>query len=408
MLTADLVHTRRRGDRLTIVPLDPALRARAHELAAAAIAVVRAHVGLARGALLEAWSQIPVAPVETRVARGLWKLALDACQFDEGGELDPIALRREVFLRAAAQRKAEAVADGGIDRHRLLAEIAVDREVGVAAIEQALYADLPAAHILREARLPSPEGLVASYELAQRQAVLLRAVRVRARVFCAQPAAYRDLFRKLKFHRLLHTIARLERGGYAIDIDGPMSLFEQTTKYGLRLALALPAIMACSRWDLTAEVRWGKERRPLRYNLAGGEEAGPEPTADGADDAVGALLADLRGLASPWQAAPAQEVLDVPGVGVCVPDLQLVRRETGQRVFLELLGFWSRAAVWKRVEMVEGGLGQPIVFAVSKHLRVSEEALPDDVPASLYVYARTPSASAVLDHVERVAARRRA
>ena len=38
---------------------------------------------------------------------------------------------------------------------------------------------------------------------------------------------------------------KLERGaGYAIDIDGPFSLFEQTTKYGLRLALALPAIMA--------------------------------------------------------------------------------------------------------------------------------------------------------------------
>jgi hypothetical protein len=90
-----------------------------------------------------------------------------------------------------------------------------------------------------------------------------------------------------------------------------------------------------------------------------------------------------------------------------VPDLQFVHRETGQRVFLELLGFWSRAAVWKRVEMVERGLAEPIVFAVSKRLRVSEEVLPDEVPASLCVYGRALGVTAVLEKVSQVAARAR-
>jgi hypothetical protein len=70
---------------------------------------------------------------------------------------------------------------------------------------------------------------------------------------------------------------------------------------------------------------------------------------------------------------------------------------------LEVLGFWSRAAVWKRVEMAAAGLPHPIVFAVSKHLRVSEEVLADDTPAALYVYARTMNARAVLARVEAVA-----
>jgi len=420
LLTADLVHVRRRGDRLQVVPLCEPDRARAREIAATAIGLIGAHLGLARGTLLEAWAQVPIAPSELRLARGLWKLALDACELDEGAELDPVALRRDLFLLAARRRR-----EPGFDRAAVLREIADARQVGTDAVEQALYADLPSAHILRKASLPSAEALVAKYELAQHQAVLLRAVSVRVRVFCPTPAGYRYLFRKLKFHGLLYTISRLERvrsgplsprervgvrensAGYAIDIDGPFSLFEQTTKYGLRLALALPAIIACDQWEVTADLRWGKDRRPLRYHCRGGQGVAlEEPDGEQAlPDDSSALLASLRGLDSPWQAATADTILDVPGLGVCVPDLQFVHRESGQRVFLEILGFWSRAAVWKRVEMVERGLRDPVVFAVSKRLRVSEEVLPDDVPASLLVYARTLGAEAILEKVTQVAAR---
>jgi hypothetical protein len=125
----------------------------------------------------------------------------------------------------------------------------------------------------------------------------------------------------------------------------------------------------------------------------------------GLPDEVAALLADLRQQESPWQVSPSEAILALPGLGVCVPDLEFVHRDSGQRVFLEVLGFWSRAAVWKRVEMAEAGLPFPVVFAVSKHLRVSEEILPADAPAALYVYARTMNARAVFERVEAVAGR---
>jgi predicted nuclease of restriction endonuclease-like RecB superfamily len=404
LLTADLVHVRRRGDRLHVVALTEPERPRARELAASAIAVVRAHVGLPRGALLEAWDHVAMGPSENRLARALFKLALDTCEFDEGAAIDPVELRRDVFMRAAGQRQS---ATGEFARTDLLQEIAQGRGVDVDAIEEALYADLPTAHILRKADLPSPDGLLSIFELAQHQAVLLRAVRLRARVFCASPAGYRALFRKLKFHRLLYTMEKLERGsGYAIDIDGPFSLFEQTTKYGLKLALALPTLMACDAWDVDAELRWGRDRRPLRYHARGGSVVPTNAAAAELPDEVTVLLGDLRAQESPWQAAPADAILDLPGLGVCVPDLEFVHRETGRRVYLEVLGFWSRAAVWKRVEMASAGLPHPMVFAVSKHLRVSEEVLADDTPAALYVYARSMNARAVLERIEAVATRR--
>mgnify|MGYP001767545933 CR=1 FL=1 len=120
MLTADLVPVRRRGDRLLVVPLADGERPRARELAKAALALIHAHVGLPRGALDEAWSQVTVSAPESRLAEGLWKLALDACDFAAGDDLDLAGLRRDLFTRAAAARRSGR----DFDREAVLAETA--------------------------------------------------------------------------------------------------------------------------------------------------------------------------------------------------------------------------------------------------------------------------------------------
>jgi hypothetical protein len=66
------------------------------------------------------------------------------------------------------------------------------------------------------------------------------------------------------------------------------------------------------------------------------------------------------------------------------------------------MGYWSRAAVWKRVELVHAGLAERILFAVSAKLRVSEEVLGDDLPGALYVYKHAMSARAVAERLDRL------
>ncbi|MCC6874780.1 MAG: DUF790 family protein, partial [Sandaracinaceae bacterium] len=82
------------------------------------------------------------------------------------------------------------------------------------------------------------------------------------------------------------------------------------------------------------------------------------------------------------------------GVGVCVPDLRFVH-EDGSAIFLEGLGFWSRDAVWRRVELAKKGLGAKVLFAVSSRLRVSEGVLGEDEDAALYVYKGAMSPKAI-------------
>jgi predicted nuclease of restriction endonuclease-like RecB superfamily len=398
VLTADLASVRRRGDELRLVPLDEAGRARVEELAAAYRAIARACVGRPRDELEARFREIAAPARDRKLAAAVLKLVRDRCVFEEAAA-EAAALRRQLFERATATRRA-LPPGAGFDRDALVAEAAREQGLPPEEIERRLFADRPGALRLQAVEAPEPAALAAGFDLAQAQAVLLRAVTVTARVQARDAGTYRRLFQRLKFLRLLPTIEREPEGGYRLQIDGPFSLFQAVTRYGLQLGLALPAIAECDRWSLEADLRWGSDRHPRRFRLAG------SATADG-DGApalppeVETFAAAFEALGSPWRIDRAPAVLDLPGAGLCVPDLAFER--DGARVYLEVLGFWSREAVWRRVELMRAGLPYRILFAASRHLRVSEAILEDVPGAGLYVYARVMSPQAILKRLDELA-----
>ena len=428
MLTADLIRVKRRGSTLEIIPLRKAAKESALELARLYLAVTKSHVGKTRGELDEALSAIRVHARDRKVGAGLRKLIFDRCKFEVEDGSDPAELRREVFGRASAARKALEPGQR-FDPATVLAEAAREHEIEPAELERLLYVDLRSAHRLLSFDSLSEPSLIELYELGQAQAVLLRAVGVVARVRCQTPGVYRALFRKLKFLRLLHTIEPIEdgaagspasagdsagdsesewAGGYRITIDGPYSMFKSVTKYGLQLALALPALRACDRWAIEADVRWGKDRKPFLFSATSHDShvaEKPEPMR--LPDEVAALLARFEERHESgktlWRARPSTDILSLPGAGVCVPDLIFEHGETGVCIYLEVMGFWSRNAVWQRVELVEAGLPQQILFAVSKRLRVSEKALDSDLPGALYVYKGAMNATIIEKRLDEMA-----
>jgi predicted nuclease of restriction endonuclease-like RecB superfamily len=408
VLTADLVTTRRRGEELRLIPVDPPRRARIEALAAVFSGIARAHVGSTRQQLDDAFDEgaagadLPAA--DRRLIAAVRKLVADGCTFQEPDTEAAAALRREIFRRAAAGRRA-AVPGAPFDRGALLEAAARERGTTPGDIEAGLYGDRPARQRLLAFRPRPPAALAAGFELAEAQAVLLRATRVAAQVRARDPAIYRQLFRSLKFLRLLPVVSPAADGGYGIALDGPLSLFQGGTRYGLQLGLALPAIAACDRWSIEADIRWGAERRPLRFRAGGSAFAGGADTGDPPPlpDELAAFVTAFERLDSGWRIEREPAILDLPGAGVCVPDLAFVRTRDGARVHFELLGFWSREAVWRRVEMVRAGLPHRVLFAVSKTLRVGEAVLDETPTAALYVFARVIAAKQVLDRLTHLA-----
>lgn len=417
MLTADLVQARRRDGRLHVAALRGRRLERALELADLVIAILDGQLGAPRSEVMAALRAVETVPSERRLARGLAKLALDRCTFDAEEGVEPQLLRAQVFKEATRRRLAQGPVDLDVDA--VLSEIGAQHDLTAQQVHARLYGDLRETHLLQAFDAMSGPELVAGYDLAQAQAVLLKAVWLQVDVEARDPEALRTLFHRLKFHRLLFELSPLpprhERRPvprFRLRIDGPYSLFSAVSRYGLQLAMLLPVLGGCDRWWLEAEVAWGPKRDPLAFSLEGARRqrdgkrqvGGAAPQAPRLPDDVMRLVSDIESLDMGWRALPCAEILDLPGVGLCIPDLRL-ERDDGAVVHVEVMGYWSRAAVWRRVELVQAGLPTPIVFAVSERLRVSEAVLPADLPGALHVYKGVIHARSVLEKAAQVARR---
>src|SRR5260221_13865218 len=101
----------------------------------------------------------------------------------------------------------------------------------------------------------------------------------------------------------------------------------------------LRALETCGGGPPKADVRWGKARTPLTSGAAGGPDS-PSVDEPAAPDEIIAFARAFRDLETPWKVAASQVVLDLPGVGLSIPDLIFTRGR--DKVYFEVLGSWSR------------------------------------------------------------------
>src|SRR5438874_1764271 len=121
---------------------------------------------------------------------------------------------------------------------------------------------------VRQRILPVYANVHDPANLALAQAALLRATGVVIELRREPPAKLRRLFRLIKFHRLVCEVESTGPDFYRLKLDGPLSLFTATHKYGLQLALFLPAVLSCRDFELRAELRWGPHRKEKTLELS--------------------------------------------------------------------------------------------------------------------------------------------
>jgi uncharacterized protein len=407
LLTVDLVRARRKAGKIVPTYLAGAARERLIPAARYYLETYAALVGKTRDEIDDAIEGLEVEARDRVAALGLRKVIEDRCELAVSSEVDPEALRDEVFRAAAAAHRALDLR-GSFDRDAVLADIAARRGATPAAIDAALYTDLRGSEILERVDPLSPEDAVDRYNLGLAQAILLRATRVTVTIEGADPQRYRAIFRAARFHQLIHVVrarAGDEGGGYVIELDGPFSLFEAVQRYGFRLALFLPSVLGCRAFEVRAEVLWGKEREKLVFVLGPADGlVSPAPDPPGTPAELEVFCAAFARLPSEWTVRPSERVFALPGEVVCVPDLVFENGETGEEVYLELFGFWSRAAVWRRVELIRKGFPCRILLAVSTHLKVSEEVLGEDDAGEVYVFKGALSPRTLLERLRRTRA----
>lgn len=375
------------------------------EVAESLLMIFREGVGTTRGEIEAEIDELVGEGLATLAHRGLAKVLEDRAEFEVVAEVPPETLREKVFTAAAAHRQSLHAADPGhraaFDRDRVLGEVAGELGLAPETVASALFADLKDENRLLKFEDLSAQRLIDRYNVALAQSVLLRSVLVRIEIRREKPNRYRQLFRRLKFHRLLYRVEGDMKEGYVFHLDGPLSLFSATNRYGLQMALFLPTLLHCQDFRLDAELRWGPRREPRSFHLESNDGL-ISPQADEGTytpPEIAAFVERFRQVAPAWEVTEATEFVELGREGVWVPDYRLRHKATGLDVFLEVVGFWKRSSLERLLRLLPK-FGPPrYVLAISERLKVDDETL-DALAGPVLRFKEIPNApelAALLD-----------
>ncbi|MEE4379364.1 MAG: DUF790 family protein [Candidatus Competibacteraceae bacterium] len=367
MLPSDLLLSNRRGAQV----YPRFLKKEQQHWADKVLQLITAHLHKTRGELQYALRALEGDSPDYRIVRGFTHLALADAQFVLAvPELEPEQFRSEVFTLASergyGEEQALCVLRSLSEKYRLEPE----------QLRDALYADLPERHVLSVLPDFTPDTLMDRYNLAQAQGLLYSALYLRVIAHRNVPGEYRRLFHRLKFHGLMYAVEGNLEDGYQVYVDGPASLFRQTRRYGIKMAIFLPALLHITRWEMQAVVNVsGKE---ATYQLTSEQSRLRSHHAPPAayDSLLEQSFAERwQKLKTPWELEREVEIVDLKGT-VFVPDFAL-RHPDGRIVHIEIMGFWHPDYLRRKLDKIKRADMANLILAVSDRLNVGEDDIRD-------------------------------
>lgn len=399
--------------------LDPA-NERVLQAAAEVVRCYEDHVGKTRSSLEAELARLEAeagpkldARRGFRMVRAFGKLLEERSEWAAPAGVDPYTLRTRVYDLASQLPEPpaeEAGLLGSPTREDVLSQVA--REVGVLDAETVaglMFSDRQSAQLLSEFGRPEANELVSRYNVAQVQGVLYAAKDLTVALDAEADA--RLVFHYIKRMGLIHSIEPIRDGfsGYRIVLDGPLSLFGPTRKYGLRLARFLPGLMLTGPWKLSATVEWKGRDALLELDSSGfgtdgttSHYAGPkrDEEQDEVREAFVKAWARAKGTGG-WKLSKSTKVLNFPEHGAAlVPDFTLTD-DAGETVHLEVLGFWSKRNLVERVGLIRAAneRGERVLIAASEGSGASKEALAEAISEGVIPFKGRLPVKAVLEGI---------
>lgn len=405
-------HVMARLSRGKLIPHSiPARDGHAAETASELCALYAKHVGEPRAALeaeLTAKEEELGPRLDSRrgfrIVRSFGKLLEERCQWAAPAGTDPYTLRTRIFELASGLPNLPASEPGLLEeptRGDILERVAAETGLEDPAI--LMYADRQSAQILSEFHKPSPEELIHRYNVAQTQGVLYAAKELTVELGASADA--RLVFHYVKKMGLIHRIEPA-RGGYRLHLDGPLSIFGSTRKYGLALAKFLPGLILTEPWKLSATVEWKGRDTALELDseTSGLASHYLGPKQDEEHDEVREAFTKAWERAKDtggWSLEASSEIMTFPErQAALVPDFTL-KNENGEVAHLEILGFWTKRSLVEKAALLGAAneRGHRVLVAASENLGASDEALSEAVRVGVIPFKGRLSAKAVLEQL---------
>ncbi len=336
MLTSDLLVTKIYNGK--IEPAYAALDIEHMEISSSVLRLFQNHIGRSYGELVEEIEGIE--EINYRLIRGLSQILERRCIIKKDSIIDPVAARRVVFEECKG-----AVTDVE-ERKKVMEKAAKKLSIEPKELEKALWADQEENLIIKDFQTMAPEDLLRHYNLSLTQTLLFKATGMEIQI----EDNYQQVFRKIKQLGLMYSIEQNK-----IYLDGAVSLFKLTERYGTAFAKLLPAVMKCSRWSLKASILRKTMQGKRIYDFALDYTKRIFST-EGAELYAGAwtfdstiekefFLHDFNG----WSVRREPAVLKA-GQYAFIPDFSL--EKNNQKIYVEIIGFWTPEYLKNKIQKI--------------------------------------------------------
>jgi len=329
------------------------------------ISLYHASIGKKRNDIDSALSEIE-RRADFKVVRGLAKLVDDECVFAPAESIDYEMLRTNVFRAAQSRYPLVTKTDLLHTTHRDDAVKTIAAELGYSAeqLESLLVADLPQYHVLNAAtKLFTPESLLQRYNLALAQALLYRTTEMTITL----KSDYQIVWKYMKLARLIHEIDKLDEG-YRIRLTGPASVFRNTQRYGIRMALFLPGLLLAKEFTMEAVINIHDQERFFRLDEQCGLRSYYAETSGEFDSSLEETFYEsFRSRENTgWSIKREADLIDL-GDTVVIPDFTFMH-EDGRKAMLEIVGFWTPEYIEKKLNKLSRVRDTNLIIALSNSL----------------------------------------
>lgn len=378
MLTSDLAISYQRGNKINpryVDADDTGLLQTAEDL----LWIVTKHENCKRAALDKALNEYVGVGTDYRILRGMIKLLTDRCKFAVSAAKEPAEIRQALFFKAAERHPMNEAL-----RYEAIAMVAEELECSAENVIEGLYADLPAQQKMSVFEPLAARELLDLYNLSQAQALLYRCTGMTLWVDPQEPIWARQLFAEIKRFRLIQAITGSPSTGYEITLSGPVSLFHRSQKYGIQMAVFLPALLLQQGWRMRAEIT-GKNNAPAFFELESRQTKlrshyfAEDLTTE--NPQLEKLVNDWDD--SEWDLQLTQEILDL-GATAFAPDAVFIHT-SGKRIYLELLGYWTPRYLNDKLQELARDNFADFLLLVSEEMRCSRDALTT-TPSNVLLY----------------------
>jgi len=341
-----------------------------------------------------------------RLVRGFYSLLERQSVFKSKADyhgIDPILLRRKVFEESS--KRGFALTE--YERGRIMSDIAKAFNINSNMLEELLMSDMDDNLLIIELKPISVDKLIASYNLSLIQTLLFKCVTFECKV--SSGVEWKYLLRDVKRLGLMYMLeyddnnnnnsSNKKVSNITCIVDGPLSIFKMTEKYGTSIARLIPTIVNAREWYIRAWiVRDSNRARSYEFTLSSKDNVMLDKSRDPSTN-----IYDYNGKSitiydssteerfantfinydTGWRLVREPEPIVVSNKAF-IPDFAFEKGNI--RVYLEIVGFWTKEYIERKLQKIRELRVErsdiDIIVAIDKELECSKHSIVSSIASN--------------------------